>query len=102
MRRHLEDPDEYPRQSPVTYVGDIHTPLLILHSEDDLRCPISQAEELFVALRMLGRDVEFVRFPGESHELSRSGAQAPGAALRDHPRVLRPAFDVVGPRYGRG
>jgi dipeptidyl aminopeptidase/acylaminoacyl peptidase len=48
--------------------------MLILHSEDDLRCPISQAEELFVALRLLGRDVEFVRFPAEGHELSRSGA----------------------------
>ena len=44
------------------------------HNENDLRCPISQGEELFVALRMLGRDVEFVRFPGESHELSRSGS----------------------------
>jgi dipeptidyl aminopeptidase/acylaminoacyl peptidase len=50
------------------------TPLLLLHSENDLRCPISQAEELFVALRLLGRTPEFVRFPGESHELSRSGS----------------------------
>ena len=39
----------------------------------DLRCPISQAEELFGALRLLGREVELVRFPGESHDLSRSG-----------------------------
>jgi dipeptidyl aminopeptidase/acylaminoacyl peptidase len=50
------------------------TPLLILHSEDDLRCPISQAEELFVALRLLGRDPVMYRFPGENHELSRSGS----------------------------
>jgi dipeptidyl aminopeptidase/acylaminoacyl peptidase len=50
------------------------TPLLILHSENDLRCPVNQAEELFVALRLLGRTPEFVRFPGESHELTRSGA----------------------------
>lgn len=71
---HLEDPEEYLRQSPITYVENVRTPLLILHSEQDLRCPVSQAEELFVALRMLGREVEFVRFPGESHELSRSGA----------------------------
>ena len=71
---HLDDPDEYLRMSPITYVRNITTPLLIVHSEDDLRCPISQAEELFVALRMLGREVEFVRFPGESHELSRSGS----------------------------
>ena len=71
---HLVDPEEYLRMSPVTYLDRIHTPLLILHSEDDLRCPISQAEELFVALRLLGREVEFWRFPGEGHELSRSGA----------------------------
>jgi dipeptidyl aminopeptidase/acylaminoacyl peptidase len=71
---HVDDPDAYLRHSPITYVDDITTPLLILHSEGDLRCPISQAEELFVALRLLGRPVEFVRFPGEGHELSRSGA----------------------------
>ncbi len=73
-RSHLEDPAAYVRQSPITYVSRMTTPVLILHSEDDLRCPISQAEELFVALRLLGRDPVFVRFPGESHELSRSGA----------------------------
>jgi dipeptidyl aminopeptidase/acylaminoacyl peptidase len=71
---HLDDPDEFRRQSPITYVRDIETPVLILHSEDDLRCPVEQAEELYVALRLLGKPVEFVRFPGESHELTRSGA----------------------------
>jgi dipeptidyl aminopeptidase/acylaminoacyl peptidase len=50
------------------------TPLLILHSEDDLRCPVSQAEELFVALRLLGRTPLMYRFPGENHELTRTGA----------------------------
>jgi dipeptidyl aminopeptidase/acylaminoacyl peptidase len=73
-KSHLDDPDEYRRQSPISYVRDIHTPLLILHSEEDLRCPIAQADELFTSLRLLGRDVEMVRFPGESHELSRSGS----------------------------
>jgi dipeptidyl aminopeptidase/acylaminoacyl peptidase len=71
---HLENPDEFRRWSPIEHVEAMTTPLLILHSEDDLRCPIAQAEALFVALRMLERDVEMVRFPGESHELSRSGA----------------------------
>ena len=71
---HLTDPGAYLRQSPVSYVRDMTTPLLIVHSEDDLRCPISQAEELFVALRVLGREPVMVRFPGESHELTRSGA----------------------------
>lgn len=71
---YLDDPAELLRVSPVSYVKNITTPLLILHSENDLRCPVEQAEQLFVALRLLGRDVEFHRFPGESHELSRAGA----------------------------
>ncbi|MDQ6771787.1 MAG: S9 family peptidase [Candidatus Dormibacteraeota bacterium] len=66
-------PDRLWERSPLRHVESIRTPLLLLHSEMDLRCPISQAEELFGALRMLGREVEMVRFPGESHELSRSG-----------------------------
>jgi dipeptidyl aminopeptidase/acylaminoacyl peptidase len=45
-----------------------------VHSEEDRRCPIQQAEELFMALRLLGRTVEFYRFPGESHGLSRTGS----------------------------
>jgi dipeptidyl aminopeptidase/acylaminoacyl peptidase len=68
-----EAPDEYRRVSPTTYATDITTPLLILHSEGDLRCPVNQAEELFAILRSLKREVEFVRFPAEGHELSRSG-----------------------------
>src|SRR5262249_50818164 len=67
------DPEELWRRSPIRYVRDIRSPLLLLHGEADLRCAISQAEELFGALRLLGRDVELVRFPGESHELSRNG-----------------------------
>jgi len=68
-----EDMARYIERSPLTYAKDITTPLLILHSEDDLRCPIEQAEQLFVALKKLRRDVRFVRFPGENHEMSRSG-----------------------------
>lgn len=70
----LDDPEEYLRMSPITYVKQIKTPLLILHSEDDWRCPIEQADCLYVALRKLKRDVEYYRFPGENHELSRSGS----------------------------
>ncbi len=70
----FEDVDLYLRMSPSTYARDIRTPLLILHSEDDLRCPVEQAEHLFVTLRLLKRPVEFVRFPAESHELTRSGS----------------------------
>ena len=71
---HIDMPEEYDRLSPIRLVRDINCPLLIIHSENDLRCPINQAEELFVAMRLLGKDVTFYRFPGESHELSRSGS----------------------------
>ena len=68
-----EDPDLYMRMSPITYVKNIHTPLLIIHSEQDLRCSIEQAEQLFASLKYLGREVLFVRFEGQSHGLSRGG-----------------------------
>ncbi len=68
-----DDPDEVIRQSPVTYAANIAAPVLILHSEEDWRCPIEQAEQLFAAIRRTGGNATFVRFPGENHELSRSG-----------------------------
>ena len=71
-----DDVDSYLRMSPWTYAKDIETPLLILHSENDLRCNIEQAESLFTTLRLMKKDVEMVRFPGESHELTRSGNPA--------------------------
>jgi dipeptidyl aminopeptidase/acylaminoacyl peptidase len=70
----IEDPEEYLRMSPSVLARDIHVPMLLIHSEEDYRCPINQAEELWVTLRLLGRDVTFYRFPGENHELSRSGS----------------------------
>ena len=68
-----QDLEEYWKRSPLAYVDNIKTPLLIVHSEEDWRCPIEQAEQLFVALKWLGRETEFYRFPSENHELSRSG-----------------------------
>ena len=67
------DLDELWRRSPIRYVQNVRTPLLLTHGEMDLRCPISQAEEMFGALRLLGRTVELARFPDESHDLSRGG-----------------------------
>ena len=81
----FEDVETYLRLSPATYATNMRTPLLILHSEGDLRCPIEQGEQLFTTLRLLRRELEFVRFPAESHELSRSGSPV-------H-RVMR--FDVI-------
>jgi dipeptidyl aminopeptidase/acylaminoacyl peptidase len=60
-------------KSPITYVKNMVTPLLIIHSENDYRCPMEQGEQLFIALKKLGRTVEFVRFPDEPHGLSRTG-----------------------------
>ena len=67
------DLDELWRRSPIRYVQNYRTPLLLTCGEMDLRCAISQSEELFGALRLLGKTVELVRFPDESHDLSRNG-----------------------------
>jgi dipeptidyl aminopeptidase/acylaminoacyl peptidase len=64
----------YWNMSPLKYVRKMKTPVLIIHSEQDHRCPIGQAEELFAALKLLKRDVEMVRFPAEPHGLSRHGS----------------------------
>jgi dipeptidyl aminopeptidase/acylaminoacyl peptidase len=61
------------QQSPLAYVRDIHTPLAIEHQDQDYRCPVSDAEQLYTALRRLKRTVVFYRYPREGHEMSRSG-----------------------------
>jgi dipeptidyl aminopeptidase/acylaminoacyl peptidase len=68
-----DGPERYMRMSPITYVKNIYTPVLIIHSESDLRCNIEQSEQLFTALKYMGREVLFVRFEGQSHGLSRGG-----------------------------
>ncbi len=60
-------------RSPIRYAPKVKTPILIIHSEQDYRCPMEQAEQWYVALKRLGVTTEFVRFNGENHELSRSG-----------------------------
>jgi acylaminoacyl-peptidase len=78
--------DLYWRQSPLAYAANIRTPLLIIHSEEDYRCPLEQAEQLFAALRWMGREVEMVIFQGESHGLSRGGR--PGNRIERQRRIL--------------
>jgi len=63
----------YRERSPLTHVRNARTPLLLIHSERDFRCLIEQGEQFFTALKYLGQTAEFVRFPNEGHELSRSG-----------------------------
>jgi dipeptidyl aminopeptidase/acylaminoacyl peptidase len=67
------DPARQAAQSPLTYVEKISIPMLLIHSEQDWRCPVEQAQRLFVALKRRGVPVELLLFPGEGHELSRSG-----------------------------
>ena len=59
--------------SPITYVPSVEAPVLLLHGEADVRCPISQSEAYFVRLKRLGKEVEMVRFPGCSHSFPRQG-----------------------------
>ncbi|PWB75858.1 hypothetical protein C3F09_01735 [candidate division GN15 bacterium] len=65
--------ENYENCSPITYFKNVKTPVLILHNESDLRCGIEQAEQMFAMLKVLGKTVEFVRFPQEPHGLSRHG-----------------------------
>ncbi|SHH03166.1 S9 family peptidase [Virgibacillus chiguensis] len=69
----LDDPTKLWEFSPLKYAANIETPLLILHGELDYRCPIEQGEQLFITLKHLKKEVEFIRFPNANHELSRSG-----------------------------
>jgi dipeptidyl aminopeptidase/acylaminoacyl peptidase len=64
----------YAKFSPLTYVAQVQTPLLILHSDRDTRTPIDQTLQEFTALKILGRTVEYVAVPNETHDLSRTGS----------------------------
>lgn len=61
------------RESPITYVKNITTPYIIFHGENDRRTGFVQGEMLYRSLKVLGRPVEYVRHPGATHELTRSG-----------------------------
>jgi dipeptidyl aminopeptidase/acylaminoacyl peptidase len=74
--RPWEQADIAREQSPLTYVANVRTPLLMLHGEQDYRTTIAGAEAFYRALKVLDRPVEFVRYPREGHELTRSGEPA--------------------------
>lgn len=67
------EPAAVAKQSPLSGADGITAPMLIVHSEQDWRCPVEQAQRLFVALKSRGVETEMLLFPGEGHELSRSG-----------------------------
>lgn len=100
-----DDPSRYVERSPITYAKAIRTPLLLIHAESDLRCPVEQSEQLFVALRRLGREVVLVRFRDESHGMAALGR--PRHRLERH-RIVLDCFgkhlgqSAAGRRYGPG
>ncbi len=65
--------EDIARQSPMAVVGTVTTPTLVLHSELDYRCPLEQATRYYSALKRQGTEAEMLIFPGENHELTRSG-----------------------------
>lgn len=79
-----ENPGFYVERSPLFHVEKVRTPLMIIHGEEDFRSPIGQAEEMFTAMKKTGNDTVMVRFPGENHDLSRTG--------RPKNRILRLKF----------
>ncbi|GAA1801162.1 MULTISPECIES: alpha/beta hydrolase family protein [Brevibacterium] len=73
------------RQSPLAHANAVRTPTLVMHSELDFRCPLEQAQQYYAALQRAGVVTELLIFPGENHELSRSG----------QPRHRRQRFDAI-------
>ncbi len=80
-------PQAMVEQSPMTHVAAVRTPTLVIHSEQDLRCPVEQGQRWFTALRRQGVEAELLLFPGEGHELTRSGRPRHRVARFEH--VLR-------------
>jgi dipeptidyl aminopeptidase/acylaminoacyl peptidase len=68
-----ENLENYWRQSPMEAIANATTPTLVIHSEQDMRVPLEQGEQVYVALKKKGIDAELVLFPDESHGLSRGG-----------------------------
>ncbi|MFJ6534808.1 S9 family peptidase [Paenarthrobacter sp. NPDC091711] len=66
-------PEQMAAQSPMAVVSGVDTPTLVIHSENDLRCPIEQGQRYYAHLKAQGVETSLLIFPGEDHELSRSG-----------------------------
>lgn len=81
---HGDVPDLVAAQSPLAYVAQVRTPTLVVHSEQDWRCPVEQGQRWFVELRRRGVEAELLLFPGEGHELTRSGRPAHRRSRFEH------------------
>ena len=97
-----EDPKDFAERSPVTHLAKVETPLMVIHSEEDWRTPIGQGEAMFRGLLYRKVPTVMVRFPGENHELSRSGTPSRRVQNQQH---IRRWFDhwlqgKAAPEYG--
>nr|WP_300148628.1 S9 family peptidase [Propionicimonas sp.] len=81
------DAERMDAQSPLRLVDQVTTPTLVIHSEQDLRCPLATAKRYYTELRLRGVDAQLLVFPGEGHELSRSGSPQHRKARFEH--ILR-------------
>ncbi|MEM0289394.1 MAG: S9 family peptidase [Metallosphaera sp.] len=69
----VESMDKLMKMSPIYHVGKVKTPTMLIHGEEDYRCPIEQAEQFYVALRSRGVEAKLVRYQGDGHEHARKG-----------------------------
>ena len=79
-----EDRARVAAQSPMAHVSRVTTPTLVIHSEQDWRCPVEQGQRWFVELKRRGVEAELLLFPGEGHELTRSGRPQHRLARLEH------------------
>jgi dipeptidyl aminopeptidase/acylaminoacyl peptidase len=74
---------DYKLRSPISYLPAVKTPVLVIHWEGDIRVPVGQGDELYAGLRLLGKETEFVRYPGGFHIV-----RTPSQAVDECRRVL--------------
>ncbi len=101
-----DDPERLLMQSPLSYVKNVTTPVLITANEADHRCPIEQSEQFYMALRKLGKEAMFLRFQDESHTMASNGRPRPRIErlrrlLAWFDKYLRPAAVPAGTTPGR-
>jgi len=70
-----DHPEEYMKFSPISLVGNVKTPTIVICGEEDYRCPIVESEQYYLALKMLGIETVLVRFPGASHGIANRPSQ---------------------------
>lgn len=73
LGRDLSDAEGLWKMSPMAHVQNAKTPLLVIHGEEDLRCPLEQGEQMYIAMKKQNVETRLVTFPKSSHGLSRNG-----------------------------